>query len=1140
MNKWLLAVVCMVAGLVKASDPVSEFRNLVDNRVAVRTSLGVRYARALGPDAVELALGISATRVAENPVAYRVISQQDAAYAYDKFVKPVKAVVRKELDCEAVAEAPFARFERSLVTLTLPTPMKDGARYSVVAQGAGSEMVTGAHTAGSFVYHAGQVAPAPGNAVDLAVLGLRQVMPAGNGVVKLEFGPDFAEKASAKPGNYTVLVNGKTVRIVNLGRITRIDSYLPVGWPFVAIPMHEVFLQVEPAYKDGDEITVEVSPELTTAARSARLVFRDASTFSDALKVNQVGYLTDSPVKMAYLGRWMGSFPELKQGAQASGGQSAAQEFWANLPKVKSQAEQQEEAGQGTRAEPVAPAGKPQAAMGPALAFAQEPAFAVIPESGGKPVFTGQARLVHVSGMLNEGVHGYDHSGENVYQLDFTAFKAPGRYRISVAGVGCSLPFEIGAEVYKKAFEVQAYGVFAQRCGIELRAPYSDWQRIACHKQGLIRTSQEKTAEHNIGNLPSKAIYEKIPAVEDPRAVKLDHDPQLAAHFKFDGNLSDSSGHGVDLAPAAGKASFRAGDPKVFAGGQCLGPTANGAVNGAVGTARVAISEGLSVAFWFKKNEQNKYSGFFGLGEEPGSRFLLDASWGVPMLRAGKGRTSLPALKMERPADNTWHHIAAVLDPAGKSPRTMVLYDNGVAVGCEPVGALDDEIAGRLQVGNLGGDEAGGAFFDDFRIYARALDAGEVRTLATPHPAERPVMIQAYGGHHDAGDYNPRSHYEVAQRLMNAYEMAPRKFHDGQLDIPEKGNGLPDILDEAFWALRLWMGLQDEDGGVCNGTESNGDPNFGQTVELDPKQDFAYAKDAEASFRFAGMMAQASRLWRQNGKTTEAEDFLARARRAYEWAVAHPLKAADARFFGYHVAPPQAYAAAQLLHTTREPRFNKDFRDACVWSRKPDADLEVYGQYDMQDAAWAYLMCPADVVDAAIQTQVRKATVSRADEFIRYCSTMAYAFIRHPWAPINWGTGAYENFLTPVAQAYHLTRDPKYLAWMVQTCDNTLGANPLCRSYIVGAGTRTVRAPLHNSRYSEAGEVVDGQQVEGPVQAGDGYRVRETAFPPLKDNFACLYTFVDNHFAIGMDEGVIANQVQSMAMFGLMLPDHVK
>ena len=625
----------------------------------------------------------------------------------------------------------------------------------------------------------------------------------------------------------------------------------------------------------------------------------------------------------------------------------------------------------------------------------------------------------------------------------------------------------------------------------------------------------------------------------DPATAALAADPALVARYEFEGNFADSTGHGAPLAPAAEKPRFSASDPRVFTGGTCYGPTADGAKNGAAGTIEVNISQGLTVSFWFKKGIENKYNGFFSLGEEPNNRFSLIGGWGVPILQAGKGRASLPALRMDRLGNNGWRHVTATLDPAGKTPRLMTLYDNGVAVGCETVSALDDVIAGPLKVGCLEGDESGGAFIDDFRIYRRTLAPAEAGLLATAHPAERPLLIQAYGGHHDAGDYNPRSHYEVAQKLMNTYEMAPRKFYDGQLNIPEKGNGLPDILDEAYWALRLWIDLQDKDGGVRNGTESNGDPSFIQTVELDSLQDYAYAKDAEGSFLFAGMMAQASRLWRANGKGAEADQFLEKARKAYAWAVANPLKARDAQYYGHHVAPPRAYAAAQLLHTTGEPGFNKDFLDFCVWSRRADADLDVYTQYDMQDAAWAYMMCPESLVDAKVQAAIRSAILRKADEFIRLCSTMSYAFIRHPWAPINWGTGAYENTLTPVAQAYTLTGDRKYLYWMVRTFDNTFGANPLCRSYIVGAGERTVRAPLHNSRYSTSGEVVAGQQVEGPVQSGEGYRIKETAYPPIKENFACLYTFVDNHFAIGMNEGVSLTQAQTMAMLGLMLPDHV-
>ena len=358
------------------------------------------------------------------------------------------------------------------------------------------------------------------------------------------------------------------------------------------------------------------------------------------------------------------------------------------------------------------------------------------------------------------------------------------------------------------------------------------------------------------------------------------------------------------------------------------------------------------------------------------------------------------------------------------------------------------------------------------------------------------------------------------------------------MNIPEAGNGIPDILDEAAWALRLWEGLQDADGGVRDGTESRGDPNFIQTVELDDTGDFAYAKDAEGSFRFAGAAAQAARIWRSLGKAAEADRLLDRARRAYDWAVRNPPKVTDAAKLHAQLSDPQAYAAAQLLHSTGEARYHQDFLKACVWGRSSPAEIESFGKYDQSAAAWAYVNCDPKVVDADVRKQVRDAIVRHADLLIRYSSTMAYGFIRHPYAPISWGTGAYENHLPPVAWAWKLTGDERYRSWMIRTCDNTLGANPMNLSYVVGLGTRTVRAPLHNSRYGHLGEVVNGIQVEGPVQAADGYDVAATAWPKSRPDFAPLYTFVDAHFAIGMDEGLVSSEAQSMAIFGLLLADH--
>src|SRR5207253_3073778 len=60
------------------------------------------------------------------------------------------------------------------------------------------------------------------------------------------------------------------------------------------------------------------------------------------------------------------------------------------------------------------------------------------------------------------------------------------------------------------------------------------------------------------------------------------------------------------------------------------------------------------------------------------------------------------------------------------------------------------------------------------------------------------TVISAPKGWYDAGDYNK---YIVnsgitVYTMLAAWEHYPALFKDGQLNIPESGNGLPDLLDE--------------------------------------------------------------------------------------------------------------------------------------------------------------------------------------------------------------------------------------------------------------------------------------------------------------------------------------------------------
>jgi endoglucanase len=67
------------------------------------------------------------------------------------------------------------------------------------------------------------------------------------------------------------------------------------------------------------------------------------------------------------------------------------------------------------------------------------------------------------------------------------------------------------------------------------------------------------------------------------------------------------------------------------------------------------------------------------------------------------------------------------------------------------------------------------------------------------------------GGWHDAGNYEMYvpSTAPTAQALLMAYEAHPELFKDGDLQIPESANKIPDILDEVKWGLVWVLSLQE-------------------------------------------------------------------------------------------------------------------------------------------------------------------------------------------------------------------------------------------------------------------------------------------------------------------------------------------
>jgi len=836
---------------------------------------GLRGAYATAPETVVAVMGASGAPAMGLAGSWRVVSEDDPAYAYGKFVRPLSASVRSSAD-------EFPGLRRHEIVLRLPSPLRPGVRYGLVAQGEPNNIATAAK---SGTWFSGNVvadgAATHGDAFAADIVGLRRASGLGDGKILLEFGAGYSESEGNDLSLYAVEVNGRRRAVSALGRRTRPDAYVCTGWPWPVLRLHDVVLDVGEPLADSDVVSVTLDPKVSSGCRSRS--FRVGGTRSRAVQANQVGYLPDA-AKVAYLGLWLGSFPD----AAARNGTPSSRRHTAEYGRLPAWA----------------------------LRFDAPPAFRVADAKTGRAVWSGTARFRAAGDAPTRDGMGMrmNLSSVNVWELDFTAFRKPGRYRLSVEGVGTSHDFEIGAGVYEDAFRKAAAGVYAQRCGIEIDPALADgWRRAACHASGVCASA----------------------------------------------------------------------------------------------VARWTVQE--------------------------------------------------------------W----AAFD---KSPE-------------------------------------------------KGADG-------------RPKVLAASGGHHDAGDYNPRSHIDVAQRLFWAYELAPENFGDGQLAIPEAGNGIPDIVDEGLWAVRLWEGLQDADGGVYDGTESLGDPRLNQTVELDDLGDYAFAKDSRGSFWAAGAFATSARLLARFGKKARADALLARARRAYAWGRAHrPAIEGDEAKFNAFYTDPMLYAAAELFHTTWERAYHADFLDNCLWRDSFWTEMEVQGKWNRRLAAQSYLLVPREKADAKTWDAVFAAVKRDADYLAEHCARRDYPFLTHPWVNIFWGFGAYQRFLASTVTCWRLTGDRRYYDQVVRNCDNTLGANPMGISWIVGIGTETVRAPLHMSHWSPRGLVVTGIQCEGPVfsPGATSFSYRENAYPAHRDDFATLNSFADVHFAVEMDEGVVASQAETMAVFGLLI-----
>lgn len=145
-----------------------------------------------------------------------------------------------------------------------------------------------------------------------------------------------------------------------------------------------------------------------------------------------------------------------------------------------------------------------------------------------------------------------------------------------------------------------------------------------------------------------------------------------------------------------------------------------------------------------------------------------------------------------------------------------------------------------------------------------------------------------WGGWYDAGDFNKYTSWTAnyVVELLQAYEENPAAFGD-DFGIPESGNGVPDILDEARWGLDYLTRLQNTDGSMLSvvGEASGSPPSTATGQTLYGTANTSGTLASAAAFA-AGARVLAS--VKVGDFATFASSLATRADQAFTWAEANP------------------------------------------------------------------------------------------------------------------------------------------------------------------------------------------------------------------------------------------------------------
>lgn len=395
--------------------------------------------------------------------------------------------------------------------------------------------------------------------------------------------------------------------------------------------------------------------------------------------------------------------------------------------------------------------------------------------------------------------------------------------------------------------------------------------------------------------------------------------------------------------------------------------------------------------------------------------------------------------------------------------------------------------------------------------------------------SKRPVnsVISAPRGWYDAGDYNKyvvNSGISTAT-LLSAFEDFPGYSSGVVVDLPESGNGLPDLLNEVLWNLRWMLSMQDpDDGGVYHKlTNARFDGVVMPHQATTPR--YVVQKSTAAALNLAAVAAQSARIFRHFDTSLPglADSCLTAAEAAWRWAEQNPEHyyrqdqnnetfepaIATGTYGDRNLSDERVWAATELWLTSEDDRYK-----ASIVLPEPGKLPAASWNQVLPMAAYSIARLRKAEASCPLFRQAASCIVAAADSLVSRSHQNPYgSAMGASGADFMWGSNGHAaNQGALLLQAYQLTRGRQYYHAAMNNLHYLLGRNATGYCFVTGFGEKRVMHPHH--RPSEADTVRD--PVPGLLAGGPnrGRQDKCTTYPNNLDDEA----FTDDYCSYASNE----------------------